>query len=120
MARTFKTKWFNRAAKSHGITDTDLCLAMQVVMQGKVENLGGGVYKKRLNQNQDRSIILAKGGMCWVYAFLFAKQDMSNIDNTELADFRLLAKYYSELSGATVTALIVKKELMEICHGGKK
>ncbi|WP_145577810.1 type II toxin-antitoxin system RelE/ParE family toxin [Yersinia mollaretii] len=118
--RAFKTKWFNKAAKSHGITDAELCLAMQAVMQGKVEDLGGGVYKKRLNQNRDRSIILAKGGMRWVYAFLFAKQDMSNIDSSELASFRILAQSYGELSGVTVAALIARKELMEICHDGKE
>jgi len=81
---------------------------------------GGGVYKKRLNQNRDRAIILAKGGEHWFYTFLYAKQDMANIDNRELAGFRELAKHYAALSDEKITALIKSKELVEICHDCKK
>jgi len=81
---------------------------------------GGGVYKKRLNQNLDRAIILAKGGEHWFYTFLYAKQDMANIDNRELAGFRELAKHYAALSDEKITALIKSKELVEICHDCKK
>jgi hypothetical protein len=81
---------------------------------------GGGVYKKHLNQNRDRAIILAKGGEHWFYTFLYAKQDMANIDNRELAGFRELAKHYAALSDEKITALIKSKELVEICHDCKK
>ena len=60
--RVFKTKWFSKAAKSHTIQDSELCQAIEAVVQGKADDLGGGVYKKRLNQNRDCAIILAKGG----------------------------------------------------------
>jgi hypothetical protein len=39
-----------------------------------------------------RSIILAKGGRYWIYAYLFAKKDRDNISDDELEDFRTLAK----------------------------
>ncbi|MET4056670.1 hypothetical protein ABIC12_004372 [Pantoea agglomerans] len=81
---------------------------------------GGGVYKKRLNQNLDRAIILAKGGEHWFYTFLYDKQDMANIDNRELAGFRELAKHYAALSDEKITALIKRNELVEICHDCKK
>ena len=81
---------------------------------------GGGVYKKRLNQNRDRAIILAKGGEHWFYTFLYDKQDMANIDNRELAGFRELAKHYAALSDEKITALIKSKELVEICRDCKK
>jgi len=42
-------------------------------MIGQADDLGGGVYKKRLGKNLYRSIILAKGGQHWVYEFFFAK-----------------------------------------------
>lgn len=58
--RIFKTKWFAREASSHGISDDELYQAIQSVLQGKVVDLGGGVYKKRLNKNRDRAIILTK------------------------------------------------------------
>jgi hypothetical protein len=50
-------------------------------MAGQGIDLGGGVFKKRLNQNRHRSIILAKGGRFWICQFLFAKKDRSNIDD---------------------------------------
>ncbi|WP_406641661.1 type II toxin-antitoxin system RelE/ParE family toxin [Pectobacterium brasiliense] len=118
--RVFKTKWFTKAAKSHAIKDSELCEAIEAVMQGKADDLGGGVYKKRLNQNRDRAIILAKGGQHWFYTFLFAKQDMANIDNRELAGFRKLAKHYATLADEKITVLIKSKELVEICHDRKK
>ncbi|QTF06814.1 type II toxin-antitoxin system RelE/ParE family toxin [Brenneria izadpanahii] len=118
--RVFKTKWFTKAAKSHSIKDSELCRAIEAVVQGKASDLGGGVYKKRLNRNRDRAIILAKGGEHWFYTFLYAKQDMANIADSELASFRELAKHYSSLSDEKITELIMRKELVEIGYDHKK
>ena len=46
--RVFKTKWFAREARSHAITDEELCRAILETEQGKADVLGGGVFKKRL------------------------------------------------------------------------
>ena len=59
--RAFKTKRFSKSAKNAHIADSDLCAALKEAMAGQVVDLGGGVYKKRLNKNQHRSIILGKG-----------------------------------------------------------
>lgn len=59
--RVFKTKWFAREARSHAITDEELCRVILETEQGKADALGGGVFKKRLHQNRERAIILAKG-----------------------------------------------------------
>lgn len=85
-------------------------------MQGQADDLGGGVFKKRLNDNMHRSIILAKAGHHWVYEYLFAKKDRDNIENDELADFRVLAKAYAGLSEAQIEQLLRTKDLIEICH----
>ncbi|HEN3566411.1 TPA: type II toxin-antitoxin system RelE/ParE family toxin [Yersinia enterocolitica] len=118
--RVFKTKWFAKTAKSHAIKDSELCRVIEGVLQGKVDDLGGGVYKKRLNLNRDRAIILAKGGNHWFYTFLYAKQDMANIDERELAGFRELARHYAGLADVKIMVLIQHKELVEICHDCKK
>lgn len=118
--RIFKTKWFAKTAESHGIKDRELSLAINAVIEGRADDLGGGVYKKRLSKNRDRAIILAKGGAHWFYTFLYAKQDMANIDKRELAGFRELAKRYAVLTDEKITALITNKELVEICHDRKK
>jgi len=60
--RTFKTVWFAKAARKARISDSELCDAIREVMNGQADDLGGGVFKKRLNKNMYRSIILAKGG----------------------------------------------------------
>jgi hypothetical protein len=114
--RVFKTSWFSKAAKKAHIHDEALCTAMQQAMQGQADDLGGGVFKKRLNDNLHRALILAKAGRIWVYAYLFAKKDRDNIDDDELVQFRLLAKSYATLSDAQLEQLIVNRELMEICH----
>jgi hypothetical protein len=118
--RAFKTKRFSKNAKIAHITDGDLCDAIQEVMAGQSVDLGGGVYKKRLNKNQHRSIILAKGGEYWVYEYLFAKNDRDNIDDVELEMFRLLAKGYQALKKPQLAKLIEEKHLLEICHDIKK
>ena len=90
--RTFKTAWFSKAAKKARIGDAALRAAILEVIQGQADDLGGGVFKKRLNDNLHRSIVLAKGGRYWVFAYLFAKKDRANIDLDELADFKKLAQ----------------------------
>ena len=85
-------------------------------MLGQADDLGGGVYKKRLSKNQYRSIIVAKGGRYWVYAYLFAKQDQANINQGELRDLRALAEIYSKKSDIEIAIDLKVKELTEICH----
>ena len=114
--RTFKTKRFAKIAKSANISDSDLCEAMKEVITGQVVDLGGRVYKKKLNKNQHRSIVLANGGEFWIYVFLFAKNDRDNIDVAELEMFRLLAKSYGALKKVQLAQLLEEKYLLEICH----
>ena len=69
---------------------------------GAADDLGGGVFKKRLGNNLYRSIILARGRQFWVYEYLFAKQDIANIEDDRLADFRKLAGIYAALTAQRV------------------
>ena len=43
--RVFKTRWFNKAASKAKIKDAALCKAIKEVIEGKADDLGGGVYK---------------------------------------------------------------------------
>ena len=115
-SRVFKTKHFAATAKKVAITDAQLCAAIREVMKGQASDLGGGVWKKRLNENLHRSIILAKGRNDWVYQFVFAKKDESNISDKELVAFKKLAEIYQGLSQAQVTKLLSNKEFVEICN----
>jgi hypothetical protein len=114
--RIFKTAWFSRAAKKARIKDDELCQAMQEAMNGQADDLGGGVYKKRLNKNKHRSGVLAKGGKYWIYVYLFAKQDRKNIEENELTAFRKLANLYAKKAEDELEKELNTKELVEICR----
>jgi hypothetical protein len=77
--RAFKSAWVAKAARKARISDKMLYKAIAQVMAGQADDLGGGVFKKRLSDNQYRSIVLARGGNFWVYEYLFAKQDQADI-----------------------------------------
>lgn len=115
--RTFKTAWFSKAAKKARISDKALCKAIEQIARGQADDLGGGVFKKRLNDNMHRSIVLAKAGEYWVFAYLFAKKDRANIDDDELLAFRKLAELYRRKTQAELDAEIVAGALLEICNG---
>lgn len=112
--RLLKTKRFTTQAGKALISDAALVAAFNEILAGQADNLGGGVWKKRLNNNRHRSIVLARGGRYWIYQFLFAKQDQSNISQAELAAFRELAKGYEGLGDRQVQQLLDMKEFVEV------
>ncbi|HEY6491340.1 MAG: type II toxin-antitoxin system RelE/ParE family toxin [Terracidiphilus sp.] len=114
--RVFKTGWFSKAARKAHITDMQLCLAIGEVMLGQADDLGGGVFKKRLGKNLYRSIIVAKGGGYWVYSYLSAKKARANIREDELSGFRALASLYARKRDADIAMELKFKELVEKCH----
>lgn len=118
--RVFKSAWFVKAAKKARIGDKELCEAVVEVMKGQAVDLGGGVFKKRLNRNMHRSIILAKGKKVWVYEYLFAKKNRANIDDDELAALRQLARGHEALDDKQIAALVKNRDFTEICHDGEK
>ena len=114
--RVFKTAWFSKASKKAKIPDAELCKAIAQVMLGQADDLGGGVFKKRLSKNEYRSIIVARAGQFWVFEYLFAKKDMSNIGEEDLVGFRKLTKRYQALTIGQMTQLIADGFWKEICN----
>ncbi|VVQ36776.1 hypothetical protein PS943_04972 [Pseudomonas fluorescens] len=115
--RLFKTKRFSMQVGKAWIDDDELREAFTEMLNGQADNLGGGVWKKRLNVNRHRSIVLAKGSGYWVYQFLYAKKDQSNISQADLIGFRKMAKTYEGLTELQVQYLLDTKEFMEILYG---
>ena len=113
--RVFKTRWFAKAAIKALIEDGELCEAIAEVEKGQADDLGGGVFKQRLNKNMHRGIILARGRTYWVYAYLFAKRDRVNIDDDEQDAFRDLADVHAAKSATAIGKEVDAKELVEIC-----
>ena len=121
LPRVFKTAWFNKAAAKAGISDKELCQAIQEINAGQWDaDLGGNVFKKRLNENRHRSIVVSKNATFWVFSFLFAKADRENISDKELKEFKLLAKLYAEFTKENIFTQLASKNLVEICNDTKK
>lgn len=116
-ARVFKTAWFAKKARAAGISDPDLCKAVKELMAGQGDDLGGNVWKKRLDKNTKRGIVVNKIGEFWVFVYLFAKSDRENISDRELRDFKKLARDLGRAKGADIEGMLTLKELLEICNG---
>jgi hypothetical protein len=114
--RCFATKFFTKLARKARIAEQELCRILEDLSEGKATDLGGGVYKKRLNDNQHRSIILAKSDRYWVLEFLFAKKDADNITEAALDGFRTLADAYAALTSRQLRDLLLAGDPKEICH----
>ena len=114
--RLFKTRKFADAASKAWICDSQLREAFGQLLKGQADNLGGGVWKKRLNQNRHRSIVLAKGQHYWIYQLLFAKQDQSNISQSELIWLRSVATTYESFNEEQIQRMLDLREFVEIHH----
>ena len=114
--RVFKTVWFTKAAKKARIPDSELCSAIAQVILGQADDLGGGVFKKRLGKNLYRSMVVGKGGRFWVYTYLFAKSDKANIAHSDLLNFRKFASLFEEKTEENIAQDLHFEELVEICH----
>lgn len=112
--RTFRTLHFAKAARGAGIGKYELCEAANELAKGQGDALGAGVWKKRLDKNRYRSIVIAKAGEFWVFAYLFAKSDRENITPKELTAFKKLAKDYGVLDKAKLAMMLKNGELEEI------
>jgi hypothetical protein len=115
--RIFKTAWFAKAARSADIIDADLCKAAGQPADGLGDDLGGNVWKKRLDKNTKRGIVVNKVGEFWIFVFLFAKNDIENIDDKQLKKLKKLAVDYQKLTRAALDRALESKDLVEICNG---
>lgn len=115
--RAFKTAYFARQAKAARVSDGQLCETIEELRRGQGDSLGAGVWKKRMDSNRRRAIVINKAGAFWVFVFLFAKKDQENITHKELEAFKKLSKDYRS---ADIERLIEYGEVEEICHESGK
>jgi hypothetical protein len=114
-ARVFKSKTFARDARKAGISDAELCDAVTELNRRQANDLGGNVWKKRLNRNRHRAIILLIPRRFWLFIYLFAKKDREDIDEDELAAFKKLAKDAARAGDAQLLDLVKNGDFVEIC-----
>jgi len=121
--RVFKTKQFARFARRERIADASLCGAVQRAEHGLVDaDLGGGVIKQRLARpGQGRSggyrVLLAyRRQATAVFLFGFAKSELDNIEDDELATLRDIAKAWLGANDTALAAAVANGLILEVAY----
>lgn len=119
--RIYKYKQFHNWAKSEGLSDETLLLAVDEIAKGLLEaNLGGGLYKKRIPGNNGgkrggyRTLLAFKEGDKTFFIYGFSKNERENISIKEQLVFKKLAGYYLKLTEFQIKILIEGGELIEV------
>lgn len=123
----FKHKRFHLWTKSEKLPDKLIKEAVQEMCDGLYDaNLGGGVYKKRLPRSGQgksggyRTLILFKSGDIAIFVYGFAKNEKENISPREREAFKMLARYYLNLSDEELFDLIQNGELIQVKYHEKQ
>jgi hypothetical protein len=119
--RIFKNKWFARFARQNGLSDRDLCEAVDRAERGLVDaDLGGGVIKQRIARPNEgrsggfRSIIYFRTKQRTFFVFGFAKNALDNISGDTLNRYRRAAQITLDFDEDTLKNLIETEELTEV------
>ena len=123
--RVFKNKPFARFARRAGIDDGVLLQAIDAAERGLIDaDLGGGVIKQRVarpgggKSGGFRTVVLFRLGERAFFVHGFAKSDLGNIRDDELAAFRLLAGELLAYDELALAAALAAGALMEIASDG--
>lgn len=110
-----KSKAFARFAKGNGISDADLCDAIDRAERGLVDaDLGGNVIKQRIARDGAgksggyRTVVLYKAAAKAVFVYGFEKSAKENITPKERKAFKDAAKLVLKLSDEQISAAIKK------------
>jgi len=94
-----KTKWVNKWAKKHRISDNNLIVAIENLENNlSSSNLGGGLFKVRIASQSGgksggfRTLIVYKEDDRAVVVYGFAKNEQENLSKSELLAFKTLSK----------------------------
>ena len=99
--RLFKTRDFARFARKEGVTDAQLCEAIERAERGLIDaDLGSGVIKQRVarpgkgRSGRNRTLIAYRTEARAIFLYGFAKNAKANVTTAELAALRRLAAEY--------------------------
>jgi hypothetical protein len=120
----FKTKALARFTKRERISDASLAAAIENAERGLVDaDLGGGVIKQRvarLGQGKSggyRMLIGFRSKRIAVFLFGFAKNEIDNIDDNQLATLREIAAAWLAADDKKISRAIKDRLLIEVQHG---
>jgi hypothetical protein len=119
--KIFATKTFRRFQRKEGLTDAVLIYAVKRAEAGQIDaDLGGGLIKQRVarpgagKRGGYRTIIAFRKGRRSVFLYGFAKNERDNIDDDELARWRITGRIMLEGDVAWIEAAIAAGQLAEL------
>jgi hypothetical protein len=115
------TSVFARFVRKERLDEARLCEAIARAERGLVDaELGGSVIKQRVaRRGQGRSggyrtVIAFRSGDRSVFLYGFGKNERDNIDETELADLKKLARIFLGYSEDEIAEALAEAELQEL------
>lgn len=122
--RVFMTKWFARFTRNEQIEDTSLLEAISRAERGLIDaDLGGGLIKQRVaRQGKGRSggyrmIVAYRAKNRAIFLFGFAKSEMENVAENQLAVARDIARKLLAADDKEIARSIADRELLEVKDG---
>ena len=119
--RVFKVADFARFSRRARIPDAALLEAVERAERGLADaDLGGGVYKLRIARPNEgrsggfRTIVALVVGDRAFFMFGYAKNDVDNVPQSALRNFRLVATRLQGLGDDALAADIEAGEILEI------
>jgi hypothetical protein len=123
--RIFKTKTLARFTKRERIADESLCKAIEDAERGRVDaDLGGGLIKQRVARKGQgksggyRMLIGFRSKLRAVFLFGFAKSELDNIDDDQLATLRETAALWIAADAQKIEQALKDGLLIEVRHDG--
>ena len=119
--RVFKTLWFSRYARKHGLAD-DLLLEITRELENGIysADLGGNVYKQRVAREHEgksggyRVLVCFKTGDRAFFTYVFAKSERENISQVEKEDLKKLAHILLNLGSEELDAKVEAGAFVEV------
>jgi len=122
--KVYVTKTFRRFQRKAGIKDAALWQAVDGAGRGLVDaDLGGGLIKQRVARSGQgkrggyRTIIAYRTGERSVFLYGFGKNERDNIDDDELARWKIAGRVVLEGDADWIEAAIAEGHLIEVQHG---
>jgi hypothetical protein len=124
--RVFKNKPFARFARKNGVSDAELCGAIEDANRGLIDaDLGGGVIKQRIARRGAgksggfRTMIVFRFKAFAIFVHGFAKNEVENIGAVELTALKKLASELLAYGADAFEKATAAGTLMEVMCDGK-
>jgi hypothetical protein len=125
LVRIFKAKTFVRFTRRERITDARLRAAIEQAELGLVDaDLGGGLIKLRVaragqgKRGSYRMLIAFRSRLRAVFLFGFAKNELDNIEDDQLATLRETAALWLAADAQKIVRAVNDGLLIEVRHDG--